>query len=100
MQTSTKEHTHAYPFDDSNLITGHGEPRMHEQSLKSAAEATKKSAQKGTPSSVKGVKGYSWFMLIPKVDIIRGVDSEDAGESSHEGYMLKEEHGENCHVGR
>jgi len=46
---------------------------MHEQTLKFAAEATKESAQKGTPSSVKGVKGYSWFMFIPKFDIIRGV---------------------------
>lgn len=73
VQTSTKGHTHAYPFDDSSLITGHGEPRMHEQTLKFAAEATHESAQKGTPSSVKGVKSYSWFMFIPKFDIIRGV---------------------------
>ena len=38
-----------------------------------AAEATKKSAQKGIQNSVNGVKGYSWFMFVPKFDIIRGV---------------------------
>ncbi|CAH3171347.1 unnamed protein product [Porites lobata] len=73
VQTSSKGHTHAYPFDEANLRTGHGEPRTHEQTLKFAAEATKESAQKGIPSSVKGVKGYSWFMFIPKFDIIRGI---------------------------
>ena len=73
VQTSSKGHTHAYPFDEANLRTGHGEPRTHEQTLKFAAEATKKSAQNGMPNSVKGVKGYSWCMFIPKFDIIRGV---------------------------
>ena len=73
VQTSSKGHTHAYPFDDNNLRTGHGEPRTHEQTLKFAAEATKKSAQNGIQNSVKGVKGYSWFMFVPKFDIIRGV---------------------------
>ena len=73
VQTSSKGHTHAYPFDEANLRTGHGEPRTHEQTLKFAAEATKKSAQIGIPISVKGVKGCSWFMFISKFDIIRGV---------------------------
>ena len=73
VQTSSKGHTHAYPFDDNNLVTGHGEPRTHEQTLKFAAEATKKSAQNGIQNNVKGVKGYSWFMFVPKFDIIRGV---------------------------
>ena len=73
VQTSSKGHTHAYPFDVRNLQTGHGEPRTHEQTLEFAAEATKKSAQKGIQNSVNGVKGYSWFMFVPKFDIIRGV---------------------------
>ena len=72
-RSKTKGHTHAYPFDDKNLKTGHGEPRTHEQTLKFAAEATKKSAENGIQNSVKGVKGYSWFMFVPKFDIIRGV---------------------------
>ena len=33
VQTSSKGHTHAYPFDDKNLKTGHGEPRTHAQTL-------------------------------------------------------------------
>ncbi|XP_044167373.1 uncharacterized protein LOC122951430 [Acropora millepora] len=73
VQTSSKGHTHAYPFDDKNLKTGHGEPRTHAQTLKFAAEATKKCAENGIQKSVKGVKGYSWFMFVPKFDIIRGV---------------------------
>ncbi|XP_068757460.1 uncharacterized protein [Montipora capricornis] len=73
VQTSSKGHTHAYPFDDKNLKNGHGEPRTHEQTLKFAAEATKKCAENGIQNSVKGVKGYSWFMFVPKFDIIRGV---------------------------
>lgn len=41
VQTSSRGHTHAYPFDDRTLQTGHGELRTHEQTLKFAAEATK-----------------------------------------------------------
>lgn len=73
MHTSSKGHTHAYPFNENNLVTGHGEPRTHEQTLKFASEAFKQSAQDGTKHSVKGVRGYSWFMFVPKFDIIRGV---------------------------
>ncbi|KAK2558802.1 hypothetical protein P5673_019017 [Acropora cervicornis] len=73
VQTSSKGHTNAYPFDDKNLNTRHGEPRTHEQTLKFAAEATKKCAENGIQKSIKGVKGYSWFMFVPKFDIIRGV---------------------------
>ena len=32
------------------------------------------------------------------VDEEFSLDSEDTGESGREGYMLKEEHGKNCHV--
>lgn len=73
VQTSSKGHTHAYPFNENNLVTGHGEPRTHEQTLKFASEAFKESVQDGVKHSVKGVKGYSWFMFVPKFDIIRGV---------------------------
>ena len=73
VHTSSKGHTHAYPFNENNLVTGHGEPRTHEQTLKFASEAFKQSAQDGTKHSVKGVRGYSWFMFVPKFDIIRGV---------------------------
>ena len=73
VQTRSKGHTHAYLFDETNLRTGHGEPRTHEQTLKFAAEATKKSTQNGILITVKGVKGYSWFTFIPKFDIIKGV---------------------------
>ena len=42
VQTSSRGHTHAFLFDDRNLQTGHGEPRTHEQTVKFAAETTKK----------------------------------------------------------
>jgi len=73
VQTSSKGHTHAYPFNENNLVTGHGEPRTHEQTLKFASEAFKGSAQDGVKHSVKGVKGYIWFMFVPNFNIIRGV---------------------------
>ena len=73
VQPSSEGHTHAYPFDVTNLRTGHGEPRTYEQTLKLAAEATKKSAQKGIQNSINGVKGYSWLMFVPRFDIVRGV---------------------------
>ena len=52
VQTGSKGHTHAYPFDDKSIKTGHGEPRTHEQTLKLAAEATKKSAENGIQNSI------------------------------------------------
>ena len=73
MHTSSKGHTHAYPFDESNLTTGHGELRSHAQTLKFAAEAAKETSQDGNHHTVKGVKGFSWFMFVPKFDVIRGV---------------------------
>ena len=73
MHTSSKGHTHAYPFDESNLTTGPGELRSHAQTLKFAAEAAKETSQDGNHHTVKGVKGFSWFMFVPKFDVIRGV---------------------------
>lgn len=73
VHTSSKGHTHAYPFDETNLTTGHGEPRTHEQTLKFAAEAAKQAAQDGKQHTVNGVKGFSWFMFVTKFDVIRGV---------------------------
>ena len=76
MQTSSKGHTHAYPFNENNLVVGHGEPRTHEQTLEFASEDFKQSAQDGIKHGVKGVRGYSWFMFVPKFDIIRGVATD------------------------
>ena len=72
-KSSERGHTHTYPFNENNLATGYGEIRTHEQTLKFAAEATQKTAEEGIQKSVKGVKGFSWLMFIPKFDIIRGV---------------------------
>ena len=73
VKTNKGGHTHAYPFNENNLKTGYGEERTHEQTLQFAAESTKKTFASGVPSGVYGVKGFSWFMFIPKFDIIRGV---------------------------
>lgn len=73
VKTNKGGHTHAYPFNENNLKTGYGEERTHEQTLQFAAESTKKTFASGVPSGVYGVKGFSWFMFIPRFDIIRGV---------------------------
>ena len=73
VKTSAKGCTHAYPFNEANLETGHGQDRTHKQTQEFAASAMRQTAVDGKPSSVNGVKGYSWAMFIPKFDIIRGV---------------------------
>lgn len=73
VKTSAKGHTHAYPFDETNLNIGHGVLRTHQQTLEFATAATTITAEKGIASDVKGVKGLSWFMFVPKFDIIRSV---------------------------
>ena len=72
VKTSKGGHSHAYPFNENNLKTGYGEERTHDQTFRFAAESTKKAAASGVPSGVCGVKGFSWFMFVPKFDIIRG----------------------------
>ena len=73
VKTCGNGHTHVYPFDESNLSTGHGKERDHKQTLSHAATATKQTIEGGKPAAVKGVKGFSWFAFLPKFDIIKGV---------------------------
>ena len=73
MKTNKGGHTHAYSFNENDLKSGCGEGRTHEQTLQFAAESTKKAAASGVISGVYGVKGFSWFMFVPKFDIRRGV---------------------------
>lgn len=72
VQTSAKGHTLTYPFNEENLKTGHGTKRNHEQTLQFAKEATKQTVELGKETNKMGVKGFSWFMFVPKFDIIRG----------------------------
>lgn len=73
VKTSARGHTLVYPFDVSNLKTGHGDERTHQETLKFAAAATEKAAKSGVETNEKGVKGFSWCVVIPKFDIIRGI---------------------------
>ena len=72
-KTSANGHTHAYPFDEANLRTGHGQERNHKQTVGFAGVATSNTAKDGVQRCMKGVKGFSWFMFVPKFDIIRGL---------------------------
>jgi len=50
VKTNKGGHTHAYRFNETNLKTGYGEERTHQQTLQFAAESTKKTFASGVPS--------------------------------------------------
>lgn len=73
VQTSERGTTHAYPFNVENSKTGHAEKRTHEQTIANAKIASKRLLETGKAEPEKGVRGYSWFVIVPGFDIIRGV---------------------------
>ncbi|KXJ13019.1 hypothetical protein AC249_AIPGENE28187 [Exaiptasia diaphana] len=66
VKTSERGSTHTYPYDVSSR-TGHGEERTHADTVSNAKKADKER------NPVMGVKGSTWFMFVPKFDIVRGI---------------------------
>ena len=71
VKTGEKGSTHVYPFNISSS-TGHGKPRTHQETVTHAKNADRR-ALTGKAAPECGVKGTTWFMFLPKFDIIRGV---------------------------
>ena len=84
VKTSKKGHTQAYPMhvkDQQSEDEGQGvhstamsiERRTHDQTLQFAKEAENLKSSDALNSAVKGVKGMTWSMFLPDLDIITGV---------------------------
>ena len=61
--------TRVYPFNVERR-DGHYDPRTHAETKLDASEAHR------TKRNVNGVKGHSWFLHVPKFDIINSVAAD------------------------
>uniref|UniRef100_A0ABM0N1J6 Uncharacterized protein LOC102800872 n=1 Tax=Saccoglossus kowalevskii TaxID=10224 RepID=A0ABM0N1J6_SACKO len=75
VKTGQKGHMLAYPFNTDNSSTGHDQLRTLLETRQHAMEAFTKS-QQGNSSAVMGVKGVSWFLHVPKFDMINGMGAD------------------------
>lgn len=84
VKTSERGHTLTYPFhlkgqqsegegQGAHLTAMRIERRTHDQTLKFAREAENSKCSGALNAAVKGVKGMTWSMFLPGLDIISGV---------------------------
>lgn len=72
VQTSERGYTLSYPFNlDSQH--GHHQLRTHTSLTRNAREAEERKATGARQNAVCGVKGFSWFSVLPNFDLVRGV---------------------------
>lgn len=72
VQTSERGYTLSYPFNlDSQH--GHHQLRTHTSLTRNAREAEEKKATGARQNAVCGVKGFSWFSVLPNFDLVRCV---------------------------
>lgn len=72
VQTSERGHTLSYPFNVNNQ-NGYGENRTHNSFTNNGVEAEQNKSRGTSNSTVKGVKGLTWFNFLPNFDVVRGV---------------------------
>ena len=71
VKTSERGHTHAYPFNRDSP-DGCGDKRTHAMFEEFGKEA-EDNRKNGKTANKFGVRGLSWFLYVPKFDIVRGV---------------------------